>query len=156
MTAPPGPQTLLDRFAECWNAGDAESLAALFSPDADFVNVVGLWWRRREDIRNAHAYGFERIFGGSTMRWLRSRVRPLGDVAVVHGLWELQGQRGPAGEAGAPRRGVLVVVARRTGLGWEAVAAQNTDRVPGADTWLAGEGGARPVGYRRTPSGEGA
>jgi hypothetical protein len=31
------------------------------------VNVVGLWWRTRREIRKAHAYGFERIFARSTL-----------------------------------------------------------------------------------------
>jgi ketosteroid isomerase-like protein len=110
--------------------------------------VVGLWWRRRDDIRRAHAYGFERIFAGATMTLLEVRVRPLGDAAVVHGRWELVGQRGPDGSAGSRRRGVLVVVGQRTPAGWVAVTAQNTDRLPGTETVLVRDGAARAVTYR--------
>lgn len=38
------------------------ALAALFTEDADFVNVVGLWWTTREQIRDNHAYGFRHMF----------------------------------------------------------------------------------------------
>ena len=45
-----------------------DAIAALFDPDAEFVNVVGLWWHDREAIRRAHAYGLTRIFQHSTLR----------------------------------------------------------------------------------------
>ena len=35
-----------------------DSSRNLFTEDADFVNVVGLWWRTRAQIRDNHAYGF--------------------------------------------------------------------------------------------------
>ncbi len=142
------PADLPARFAECWNAGDAAGLARLFADDADFVNVVGLWWRRRDDIERAHAYGFARIFAGARMRLLETRVRPLGDTAVVHARWELTGQRTPEGAPAGTRRGVLVMVARRTATGWQAVAAQNTDRIPGSETVLVREGRAAAATYR--------
>ena len=135
-------------FADAWNAGDATALAALFAEDADFVNVVGLWWSRREDIEAAHAYGFRRIFPGSSMRVVEVKVRPLGDVAVVHARWELSGQTAPDGSRGEGRRGVLVLVAQRGTQGWTAVTAQNTDRLPGSETLLVSGGHATPVSYR--------
>ena len=139
---------LVERFADAWNAGDADALARLFAQDADFVNAVGLWWLKRDDIREAHAYGFDRIFCGSVMRVLETKVRDLGDVAVVHGRWEMTGQTGPDGSPAGRRRGVLVLVARRRPEGWEAVAAQNTDRIPGSETVLVKEGRAAAVTYR--------
>lgn len=30
-------------FAETWNKHDMNAFAELFAPDAEFVNVVGLW-----------------------------------------------------------------------------------------------------------------
>lgn len=142
------PADLAVRFVEAWSDGDAPRLAGLFSDDADFVNVVGLWWRSRGDIEKAHAYGFDRIFKGSTMRLLETRVRTLGDVAIVQARWELTGQRAPDGSSGGRRRGVLMLVARRAGDGWEAVAAQNTDRIPGSETVLAQGSRAAAVSYR--------
>ena len=83
----------------------------------------------------------------------RLRVRDLGDVAVVHAAWRIEGQRLPAtdgvvsGRAGA-RRGIFTfVVHRQPGGGWLAVAAQNTDIVPGAQTLLADEAGLQPARY---------
>lgn len=152
----PSPEDLLHAFVQHWNAGDADALAGLFTEDADFVNVVGLWWRRREDIRAAHAYGFDRIFRGSVMRVLQTRVRELGHVAVLHLLWELAGQNSQTSPDGTPdqrggmRRGVLSITAICREGCWQGVAAHNTDRRPGAETWLADDddGITSPVSYR--------
>lgn len=140
-------------FADAWNRGDAEALADLFTPDADFVNVVGLWWTRREQIRRNHAYGLTHIFPGSTMTIERLRVRDLGATAVVHARWRVSGQV-PTGLADrsqpGDRRGVFVFVTHLQSDGsWLAVAAQNTDIVPGAQTHLAEGTDVRPVRYEQ-------
>jgi len=153
------PEGIAEGFAQAWNAADADALAALFVADADFVNVVGLWWNKRERIRAAHDYGFRKIFNGSQMQLEKVRVRQLGeDVAVVHGLWSLTGQNPAPGESSisAPgrRQGVIsfTVQKQRGGAnndgGWLAVSAQNTDRVPGAETLSADGETLRPTAYQ--------
>lgn len=147
------PQEVAHGFAEAWNRGDADALAALFAADADFVNVVGLWWTRREQIRRNHAYGFTHIFPGSTMSVDRLRVRPLGeDVAVVHVRWSVEGQVDPGGDPAGERHGVLLLVTARQDDGtWLSVAAQNTDLVPGAQTHVVEEGRMRADHYGAGP-----
>ena len=133
------PQDIAHAFASAWNRADADALAALFTEDADFVNVVGLWWTRREQIRHNHAFGFAHIFPGSTMTMDRLRMRRLGDdVAVVHAQWCVQGQTDPDRSPAGDRRGVFSFVTARCPDGtWLAVSAQNTDIVPGAQTHVA-------------------
>lgn len=132
------PEELVERFARAWNKGDAGGIASLFTSDADFVNVVGLWWRSREEIERAHAYGFKRIFGGARLDLERVEVKHLADrVATVHGRWVLRGQAPHASGPADERRGVLMLVAQREPEGWLAAAAQNTDIVPHVDTILA-------------------
>ncbi len=143
-----GPEDLLHRFAACWNAGNAEGLGALFAEDADFVNVVGLWWHRRRDITRAHGYAFKRYFKHAKLSLEETRVKFLrGDVATVHGRWRLVGQTGPDGAPAAPRQGIMMMVVEQTDDGWRAVAAQNTDIAGGAETQLAGHDGLNPVSY---------
>ena len=67
------PLAVAEAFAAAWNDYDAEALAGLFVEDAEFVNVVGLWWHDREHIRQAHAYGFRKIFRNSHMKLGRTR-----------------------------------------------------------------------------------
>ena len=133
---PAGPELIPHAFAEAWNRRDAHALAALFDEDADFVNVVGLWWHDRAGIERAHAYGLARIFPESTLEPTLVRVRRLReDVAVVHARMRLTGQS-PVDDVDAPRRRttILTFVAHRVEGSWSCAAAQNTDVVPGAET----------------------
>lgn len=146
------PESIPTVFVEAWNRRDADTLAELFEPDADFVNVVGIWWHDREAIRKAHAYGLQRIFQHSTLRLLRVKVRPLTEtIAVVHARMSLTGQTAADGVAvpGA-RYNVFSFVVQRTPEGWRCVSAHNTDIVPGMETNLvAADGSLRPTDYRQ-------
>lgn len=150
MSRPPqSPEDIVPAVVHCWNRRDAEGFAALFAEDADFVNVVGLWWRKRRDIARAHAYGFERIFPYAHMDVLEQRIRPLGAThCVLHLKWHLSGQITPEGEAAGVRQGIFVLVVEQKDAGWQIVAAQNTDIIRGAETHLASESRTRPLSYR--------
>src|SRR5690625_6248695 len=99
-----------------WNRKDAAQLAMRFDEDAEFVNVVGLWWHDRAAIERAHAYGFERIFPDSTLKLMRVTVKHLrDDVAVVHARMRLTGQTPVAGtDAPAPRTNPFSFVVHHT------------------------------------------
>ena len=137
-------------FFECWNNGDADGLAALFVEDADFVNVVGFWWRDRRAIRKAHDYGFRRIFQNARLEITELAVRELSaDIHIVHTVSTLDGQSGVDGEKAGQRVAVISMVTRRGATGFEIVSCQNTDRVEGADTHVRDSGGFRPANYRQ-------
>ena len=117
-------------FFDRWNDQDAEGIAALFAEDADFVNVVGLWWRNRRAIRKAHDYGFRRIFQRAKVEITELSLRELTpDVHIVHTVSTLDGQTGTDGRTTARRVAVITLVTRRAASGFEIVSCQNTDRV---------------------------
>lgn len=162
MNLPETPEALPHAFAAAWNARDPDALAALFDADAEFVNVVGLWWHDRAAIRKAHAYGLETLFSDSTLRVVRTKVKPLAPgVAVVHARMRLEGQSA-IGEVEDPgvRRTVFSFVVREVsasrtgpsgarGPGWSCASAHNTDVAPGMEThvWDA-SGRLRTADYR--------
>lgn len=143
------PRSVADGFMEAWNRQDADGIAALFVPDATFVNVVGFWWTNQQQIRFNHDYGFTHMFGHSTMDLTKASTRMLGqDAAVVVASWRMRGQVGPDGAPGGERTGVVsFTVARQEGGGWLAVHAHNTDRIPDAQTHLVTEDGHQPAAY---------
>ncbi|NLE96885.1 MAG: SgcJ/EcaC family oxidoreductase [Propionibacterium sp.] len=143
------PEDIAHGFVEAWEDRDPDALAVLFVEDADFVNVVGLWWEDQKNIRRAHARGFRVMFGSSTMRLERIKVRRLSvTIAVVHASWRMSGQFDPDGVRVGDRAGVFTFVAERRGdVGWRAVSAQNTDRLDGAETLVAGDGSLTPTSY---------
>lgn len=153
------PESVAHAFADAWNAGDARAIAALFEPDAEFVNVVGLWWHSRDDIERAHAYGLARLFPGSTLRVTATRTRMLAEgVAVVHARMRLAGQAPIAGvEAPGVRTTVFSFVVRRDARGaWRCASAHNTDVVAGMETHVRDEAGVlRPADGRATGTATG-
>jgi len=97
------PEDVVVKFVEAWNQRDPDALAALFDDDAEFVNVTGLWWHTRDEIRSAHAYGLTRIFNDSSPQATDVRVKRLSDeIAVVHARMTLTGQTS-MGEVTTPR-----------------------------------------------------
>lgn len=145
------PESIATLFAKAWVLRDADKLASLFDEDAEFVNVTGLWWHDRESIRKAHAYGFERIFGGSVLRVMRVKVKALGEnVAVVHARVRLEGQSSVA-QVDQPgvRNTIFSFVVHRGDDGWRCASAHNTDIVPHMETnMVAPDGRFTAVSYR--------
>ncbi len=142
MMLPPFPEQIPERFAVAWNRGDAEGIAALFTDDADFVNVVGLWWERRARIRQAHAIGLQTFFRDSSVTMERVKVRYVTEeVATVHARWRITGQYAPDSTTASPRTGIFVFVARRVAEGWICTTAQNTDIVPGKESIVVDDEG---------------
>jgi len=139
-------------FVEAWMGRDAKMLASLFTEDAKFVNVVGLWWHNRKDIERAHAYGFENIFGESNLRIMESSVKYLNeDIAVVHARMRLKNQT-QKNEVRTPsiRQNIFSFVVQKQEGSWICVSAHNTDIVPGAETNIIDEeGNFRSVNYRK-------
>lgn len=156
------PESLAHAFAEAWTAGDARALAALFEPDAEFVNVVGLWWHSRDAIERAHAYGLARLFPGSALRVTATRTKMLTEaVAVVHARMRLTGQAPIAGVAAPGVRTTVFsfVVRRDAGGAWRCASAHNTDVVGGMETHVRDEAGVlRPADGRADgrPAGDAA
>lgn len=145
------PEELPARFAEAWNERSADKIAALFDEDADFVNVVGIWWNNREDIRKAHDYGLRVIFNESELKVTKTEVKYLSDsIVTVHARMRLRGQSSRRDSADQPemRFNIFTFVVHKTEDGWRCAAAQNTDIVPGKETNIVKDGKIGAVDYR--------
>ena len=71
------PEDLPKLFVEYWNQPRPDLMAALFEEDADFINVVGLWWNNRQDIFKAHDYGLKMIFKNSVLSIIKLKTKML-------------------------------------------------------------------------------
>ncbi|MEM7549833.1 MAG: SgcJ/EcaC family oxidoreductase [Bacteroidota bacterium] len=135
------PSDVTLEFIKAWNERDPDRLASLFTEDAEFVNVVGLWWHNRQDIWKAHDYGLKLIFNNSKLELRKSILKMVGDkVAVVHARMKLSGQTAAYGiDKPLSRQNIFSFVMHRTSKGWVCVSAHNTDIVPGKETNLVDE-----------------
>lgn len=119
-------------FAECWNRHDMNAFAELFAPDAEFVNVVGLWWKGRDEIKKAHELTHATMFKNSRLTIIDVSVRfPVASIAIARSRWVLEGHVSPEGAPLPPRTGILLSVLARSSGVWSIIDAQNTDIIEG-------------------------
>ncbi|MEM7490390.1 MAG: SgcJ/EcaC family oxidoreductase [Pseudomonadota bacterium] len=144
----PDPDAFVPAFTAAWAARDGDALAALFAEDADFVNVVGIWWEDRPAIAKAHSYALRSFFAETRLVAGRVKRRDLGEVVVLHARMALTGQTTPDGQTAGIRTTILSFVLHRQESGWTCVSAQNTDVTPGAETHLAQDDRLAPQDYR--------
>lgn len=119
-------------FAECWNRHDMTAFAELFASDAEFVNVVGLWWKGRDEIRKAHEVTHATIFKNSHLSISDVSIRfPAETIAIARCRWVLEGHVSPEGRRLPTRNGILVHVLSRNSGTWSIIDSQNTDIIEG-------------------------
>ena len=127
------PEDVAAAFADAWNRHDMDDFAELFCEDANFVNVVGMWWKNRAEIEAAHRATHKTMFRDSRLEGAAASVVELSPgLASVHYRWTLTGASAPDGSPAGTREGILLLVLKKEQSGWRIKVAQNTDIVPGA------------------------
>ena len=119
------PEDAPAAFAAAWNAHDMEALAALFDPEASFVNRFGHYVRGVDEIVALHRPIHDTIYRDSTLRNELIDVARVGDdVAVVH-FWSrlAAGLAHPAGPHEVDTL-ILSVLTRRQ-EDWRILALEN-------------------------------
>ena len=113
-----------------WNAHDMARMAALLTPDVDFVNVLGSHWKGRVDVERVHAAMHAAQFHDSVWENHEVQAQSLGpDLALAHLRWSIRGDFDPDGTPRAPRSGRFSWLLQRDGERWLIRAAQNTNIV---------------------------
>jgi uncharacterized protein (TIGR02246 family) len=131
MTAVASPRELVDAFATALNAADAGAIGALFSEDAEFVNVLGMRMHGRSGIVAGHDWALSGPLRGREVRFDEvDELAVTGDVTVLHGHC-IRERRPDAPVEGLPDgTSVLAFVTRRAADGWQIVAATNVTEAP--------------------------
>jgi len=143
------PEEIPERFVEGWNERDPDKLAAIFDEDAEFVNVVGIWWQSRKEIYKAHEYGLRVIFKDSSLKAGKVKVKYLSEtIAVVHARMILRNQTPLKNDSPGTRQTLFSFVVHKSGKTWSCASAHNTDIVPGKETHIIRDGEIEAVDYR--------
>ena len=118
------------RQAETWNRHDAKAYAALFTPGADVVNVVGWWWKGRTELEQKLGAAHARMFRDSTLTIADVHVRFLTpQLAVAHARWTMTGATPPPGLP-EPRAGIQTLLLQKRAGQWLIDVFQNTEAIP--------------------------
>jgi uncharacterized protein (TIGR02246 family) len=125
-------QALERRQEAAWNSHNAHEYAALFTADADIVNVLGWWWKSRSELETKLAKGFEFVFARSRLEIEGVAVRFLSaDVAIAHVRWSMTGAASPDGSgSNVPQKGIQTQTLYKTAGGWLIAAFHNSNAVP--------------------------
>jgi len=107
-------------------------MATYTTPDVSWVNIVGMWWRGRAQVQQAHQAIFDTIFKGVAFTPGKATVRSIApNVAVVNLYCHVGAFYPPDGidhgtnkESEADDLLTLVLVKKPTG--WLLAAGQNT------------------------------
>jgi uncharacterized protein (TIGR02246 family) len=119
-----------------WNAGNAETFAAPFAEEADFIAFDGTRFRGRAEIVRSHEPLFQKYMKGTRLVGDLTDLRFLGpDVAVLHGYGStvMRGRREPSPE----RDSLQTMVAVRSGERWQLVAFRTPASGPSGRTCSA-------------------
>jgi uncharacterized protein (TIGR02246 family) len=123
---------VIESFAENWNQHDMNAFAELFAKDAEFVNVVGLWWKGREEIQAAHEFTHQTLFRNSRLTIAEVFTRfPVPKIAIARCRWSLEGHVTPDGAPLPERNGILLNVLLQNNNRWLIIDSQNTDIIEG-------------------------
>ena len=122
-----GPETLARAFVDAWNAHDMTAMAALFTPDAEWVNVVGMYWKGRDQIMFAQRAFHEGMFSRNHQELKAVQTRMLSpDIAVVMLDCLQDAYQTPSGHAMPQALDRLSLTVVRQPNGWRISHGQNT------------------------------
>lgn len=117
---------LVAALEAAWNRHDMQVYGALFHEDAEWVNVVGMYWRGKAQVMKAHTVFHETIFKEVQLEGRELSVRELSpDVAVAVWTHLQDAYRTPSGNLQEKTLNrMTVVVSRRQGQ-WLISQGQN-------------------------------
>jgi uncharacterized protein (TIGR02246 family) len=121
-------RAILDRHVDARNRHDMDAFVADTTPDADWINVVGMHWKGRDNVPQAHAVMHAGLFARSRMLPPeRSEMRQIAPNVVIEthvGRLEGVGLR-PDGKPYPDDGNLMTMVFVKSHKGWRIAHAHN-------------------------------
>ena len=116
---------LVEELERAWNSADGGAFAAVFTDDADFIDIRGSHHHGRTEIGLGHQAIFDTIYKGSNVRYSVVSAAPVGD-SVILGIIAatLDAPGGPL--QGVHESRISVVVVDDATTGWSVRSFHNT------------------------------
>ena len=122
-----GPEAPARAYIEAWNSHDMPAMAATLAGDADWINVVGMYWRGRDQIMFAHTAFHKGMFKTVQLDLKSVETRTLGpDAAIVLLQFVQDAYQIPAGPLQPKALDRLSLVVVRLPEGWRIIHGHNT------------------------------
>jgi uncharacterized protein (TIGR02246 family) len=119
---------VVERYSDAFNHHDAQAVAALYAPDADFTNMYGGSQHGRPAIEKFYA----NLFSGRLKEAHRNdtvkSVRILGPgLAVMDAYWEMSRTTSANGKPSPVRKGMLTWVMAKRSDEWDILVFHEFD-----------------------------
>ena len=124
---------VLASFDEAFSRREADAVATLYTDDAEFVNVAGMLWRGRTEIRHGTAFVLANIFQNTTIQTDSVSIRfPTHDTAIAVIVQHTVGSFVlPDGTCISSTNNRLTYFLVKAGSRWLIAGGQNTEIRPG-------------------------
>ena len=77
----------VNRLLSDLNTHEFTNMDYYTTDDVEWVNIVGMWWKGRTDVKKAHEWGFNKFFKGVPFTRKQIEIRFLtNDVAVLNDI----------------------------------------------------------------------
>lgn len=118
----------IDAFIASWNKHDFSDMKNYVAEDCDFVNIVGMHWKGREEVQYAHQTYHDQFFKKTPMEKRSVAIRFLKpDVAIVHLVWRIGAFDAPDGSIRGNNDDLATMIfAKRNGK-WLLTASENVE-----------------------------
>lgn len=131
---PPAPSAdeqavrgVVSAYETAWNRHDMAEFGRLFTEDAEWVNIVGMWWRGRADVQKAHQAFHEVMFRDVPLHFTDVAVRTVAPgVAVAIGTIQMGDYTTPGGHTVRDTRDRMTLVMVQRDGRWKIVSGHNT------------------------------
>jgi uncharacterized protein (TIGR02246 family) len=118
-------RALYEQLMDGWNQGSAESFAAPFAEDADFIAFDGTHFKGRLEIVSSHKPLFEKWLKGTRLTGEVRAIRfPTPEIAIMHAFGRTTMRNKP--EPAPERDSIQTLVASKRDGEWRLIAFHNT------------------------------
>lgn len=126
LSGPEAARRIVAALESAWNRHDMQAYGALFHEDAEWVNVVGMYWRGKPQVMRAHTVFHDTIFKDCQLEGRELTVREIApDAAVAVWTHQQDAYRTPSGNLqDKTLNRMTLVVSRRDGQ-WRISQGQN-------------------------------
>jgi uncharacterized protein (TIGR02246 family) len=114
-------------FETGWNSHDMGVLFQAFTADADWINVVGMWWQGLADVKLAHRAYHETFFRDTQLHIDAMQVRFVSmDTAIAVVTWKKDSFIAPDGRTRPAGRDLMSLVLVKQRGRWLIAHGHNT------------------------------
>jgi len=118
----------IEAFLTSWNKHDFSDMKNYIAEDCDFVNIVGMHWKGRENIQYAHQTFHDQAFKETPMEKRAVTIRFIKpDVAIAHLLWHIGVYNPPDGSKRGDNDDLATIVFSKRNGKWMIMAMENVE-----------------------------